>query len=183
MVADGASADPDVIAEACAGHSGNYRPALGRNASENIPIAAVPEVLVVEDDALLAMELEQTVQAFGYKVIGPARSLAEAVQLAAGEPRPDAAVLDVNLAGDMVFPAADIFATRGVPVLFATGHGSATTLAGRNVKAITVLRKPYPAKLLGDALCRALLPDVTPARSHHLRQRRQQLSSDWPRSV
>jgi hypothetical protein len=60
----------------------------------------------------------------------------------------------------MVFPAADIFATRGVPVLFATGHGSATTLAGRNVKAIAVLRKPYPAKLLGDALCRALLPDV-----------------------
>ncbi|MEA2947940.1 MAG: hypothetical protein QOI40_3270, partial [Alphaproteobacteria bacterium] len=118
-----------------------------------------PQVLVVEDEALLAMELEQVVQTLGCHVIGPARSLAEAVRLAAGEPRPDVAVLDVNLAGEMVFPAADILATRGVPVLFATGYGSAATLAGRDTQAVTVLRKPYPTKLLADALSHALTPE------------------------
>jgi two-component sensor histidine kinase/ActR/RegA family two-component response regulator len=134
-------------------------PRLASSSTQGLTMSdgRAPQVLVVEDEALLVMELEQAVRALGCQVIGPARSLAEAVQFAAGEPRPDAAVLDVNLAGEMVFPAADILTTRGVPVLFATGYGSASTLAGRHIKAAAVLRKPYSAKLLADALGHALL--------------------------
>ena len=133
------------------------RPPASPARSLTMPDGRVPHVLVVEDEALLAMELEQAVRTLGCQVIGPARSLTEAVRLAAGEPRPDAAILDVNLAGEMVFPAADILRTRAVPVLYTTGYGSASTLTGRQLNAVAVLRKPYPRKLLADVLCQALL--------------------------
>jgi CheY-like chemotaxis protein len=89
------------------------------------------------------------------------------VRLASGEPRPDAAVLDVNLAGEMVFPAADILMTRGVPVLFATGYGSASALDGeRQAKAVVVLHKPYPLIALANALSSALLTKMALSEEH-----------------
>ncbi len=121
------------------------------------PPRSPPRVLVVEDEALVAMELEAVLTALGCEVVGPARSLAEAVCYARGEERLDAAVLDVNLGGsDRVFPAADILATRGVPVLFATGYGSAASLEGRDARAVAVLRKPFPREALASALGAAL---------------------------
>jgi CheY-like chemotaxis protein len=113
-------------------------------------------VLLVEDDALLAMEIETALRDLGCEVAGPARSLTEAVRLAADEAELHAAVLDVNLGGECVFPAADLLATRGVPVLFSTGYGSAESLEGREALAVAVLRKPYPREALASALQEAL---------------------------
>ncbi|MFC7473285.1 HWE histidine kinase domain-containing protein [Dankookia sp. GCM10030260] len=119
-----------------------------------------PRVLVVEDEALLALELETGLRELGCEVVGPARNLIEAHRLAAGEPRLAAAVLDINLGGgELVFPVADALAARGVPYLLATGYGSAGPLEGRDAGAVAVLRKPYQRAALAAALARALPGD------------------------
>jgi two-component sensor histidine kinase/CheY-like chemotaxis protein len=116
-----------------------------------------PRVLVAEDEALLALELETGLRELGCEVVGPARSLAEAQRLAETEPRLAAAVLDVNLGGgELVFPVADALAARGIPYLLATGYGSAGPLEGRDAGAVAVLRKPYHRQALAVALARVL---------------------------
>ena len=98
-------------------------------------------MLVVEDEALLALELETGLRELGCEVVGPARNLTEAQRLAETEPRLAAAVLDVNLGGgELVFTVADALAARGVPYLLATGYGSAGPLEGRDAGAVAVLR-------------------------------------------
>ncbi|MCC7266113.1 MAG: PAS domain-containing protein [Caulobacteraceae bacterium] len=96
-------------------------------------------VLIVEDAALLAMELESALADAGAETVGPAYELAEALQLV--EQPLDAAVLDANLNGHMVTPAAERLRARGVPFLFATGYGEAGGAPG-GVGA-PVIRKPY----------------------------------------
>jgi DNA-binding response OmpR family regulator len=81
-----------------------------------------PRVLVVEDEALIAMDLEAALLRAGYAVVGPAATVAAGTALAATEPL-RAAVLDVNIAGELVFPVADALARRRVPFLFVTGYG------------------------------------------------------------
>jgi DNA-binding response OmpR family regulator len=80
-------------------------------------------VLVVEDDFLVSLLLEDVLAAAGCVVLGPVPRLADALDAAAKE-ECDVAVLDVNLAGEWVFPAAAILSARKVPVIFVTGHGS-----------------------------------------------------------
>jgi DNA-binding response OmpR family regulator len=81
-------------------------------------------VLVVEDDYFLASELEQELAAAGAAVLGPVPSVKAALDLLEHE-TPDAAVLDVNLGGEMVFPVADALAAGGVPFFFVTGYDRA----------------------------------------------------------
>lgn len=97
-------------------------------------------VLVVEDDAMLAMALELTLSDLGCEVVALASCLREAVPLAR-EAAIDGAILDVNLAGEKVYPIADILAARNIPFVFATGYGSAGL---RDCdQARPVLQKPY----------------------------------------
>jgi CheY-like chemotaxis protein len=79
-------------------------------------------VLVVEDEYLLADDLTQSLIEAGADVLGPAPSIEEATALIAAEAHIDAAVLDVNLRGEMVFPVADALRARGIPFAFATGY-------------------------------------------------------------
>jgi CheY-like chemotaxis protein len=137
------------------------RPASAAPAGAPAPLPAAsgppPRVLLVEDEALLALELEATLRELGCEVVGPARSLGEAVRFAAAEPALAAAVLDVNLGGgEMSFPAVDLLQTRGVPYIFATGYGSVTSLEGRDHGAVAVLIKPYPKAAMREALAAAL---------------------------
>jgi DNA-binding response OmpR family regulator len=82
-------------------------------------------ILVAEDDALLAADLEETIRRCGHTCLGPAGSLAEVLQLA-GANRIDAAILDVRLRhGEKVYPVADLLAGRGIPFAFVTAYGSA----------------------------------------------------------
>ncbi|MDO9712215.1 PAS domain S-box protein [Paracraurococcus lichenis] len=116
-----------------------------------------PRVLVVEDEALLSLEIESALDELGCDVVGPARTLADAVRLAAGERPLSAAVLDVNLGGgDYSFPAVDLLQTRNVPYVLATGYGSARWLEGREHDAVAVLIKPYPREALAGAVRAAL---------------------------
>ncbi|HVG48881.1 MAG TPA: response regulator [Rubellimicrobium sp.] len=79
-------------------------------------------VLVVEDEYLLAEDLRRGLEDAGAEVLGPVPSVADALALLATEAPPDAAILDVNLGGEMVFPVADVLRERGVPFMFATGY-------------------------------------------------------------
>ncbi|MHB2207564.1 response regulator [Methylobacterium sp. CM6257] len=78
-------------------------------------------VLVVEDDYFLADETSRALKAAGATVLGPVPSVEGAFDILEKN-TPDAAVLDVNLAGEMSFPIADALAASNVPFVFVTGY-------------------------------------------------------------
>jgi CheY-like chemotaxis protein len=112
-------------------------------------------ILVVEDDALIAMELEERLAELGHIVLGPALSLEAAEALAAKEEL-DAALLDANLAGKSSVAFGAALAARGVKVAFCTGYDQIKDLPPALANA-PVLTKPLSdadlqaglAKLLG----------------------------------
>jgi CheY-like chemotaxis protein len=105
-------------------------------------------VLVVEDEALVAMLVEDGLIEAGAKVVGPAASVEEALQLiegAASDGGLSAAVLDLNLNGQAVSPVADRLAALGVPFLFTTGYRDGRDMGGH---AAPTLRKPFDPEAL-----------------------------------
>lgn len=86
------------------------------------PDLAGCRVLVVEDEYLLADELSRELVAAGAEVVGPAATVAAALRLLGEGTPPHAAILDVNLGGEPVFPVADALLERGVPFVFCTGY-------------------------------------------------------------
>jgi CheY-like chemotaxis protein len=106
-------------------------------------------VLVVEDEMLVAMNIEDMLLDLGHEVAGLAGRLLPALTLAR-EAEFDAAMLDVNLAGETSFPVADILLERSIPFLFATGYG----LQGieESYRGHPVLQKPFRTADLGVAL-------------------------------
>lgn len=111
------------------------------------------DVLVVEDEGLVAMVLAELLGDAGAVVRGPAASVDEAMGLLALG-WPDAAVLDVNLAGERSTPVAEALLRRGVPFVVATGYGRDGLPACFD--AVTVLAKPYGTEELLDALGQAV---------------------------
>lgn len=78
-------------------------------------------VLLVEDEAMIALDMEQTLTAAGLRVLGPAASVNSALRLIARE-RPDAAILDLDLGGELVTPVARTLRDLGVPFVLATAY-------------------------------------------------------------
>ena len=87
-------------------------------------------VLLVEDEVIVALELAMELEDRGAEVIGPAHDLASAVDLA-GADGIDAAILDVDLRGEEVYPVAERLMAAGVPFVFHTGHGDRAELRER----------------------------------------------------
>jgi DNA-binding response OmpR family regulator len=79
-------------------------------------------VLLVEDEVLVAMLVETALEDENCVIVGPYGDLTAALAAAQCEAL-DLAVLDVNLAGEMVFPVAEVLARRGVPFLLLSGYG------------------------------------------------------------
>lgn len=79
-------------------------------------------VLVVEDEVLIALEIQDMLQDFGCEVVGPVGKLETALELAGNE-KVDAAILDVTIRGGKVFPVADILLARNIPFVLASGYG------------------------------------------------------------
>jgi DNA-binding response OmpR family regulator len=98
------------------------------------------KILVVEDDALIAMELEERLQELGYDVLGPAATL-EAAEEAIAATRPDAALLDANLAGVSSVPIGVKLHAMGVPLAFCTGYDQIKGAPPELAKA-PILTKP-----------------------------------------
>lgn len=80
-------------------------------------------VLVVEDQFLVALDMVEQLEAQGYVVVGPARSLGEALLLVECSGI-DAGLLDVNLGASASYPVAEALMERGIPFAFLSGHNS-----------------------------------------------------------
>jgi len=107
----------------------------------------------VEDEAMIAMLVEDMVEEFGSEVVGPAARVEEALTLAKNAEL-DAAILDINVGGAVIFPVAHVLEARRIPIIFASGYRS-TTLPAR-FKGTPVLSKPFSFLELSGAL-RAVL--------------------------
>jgi len=90
----------------------------GRKVNSNM----TGNLLIVEDEMLIAMQMSESLQDAGWTVMGPVATIEEATQLLARSGKPDAAILDVNLDGNPVYPLAAKLQQQGVPILFCTGY-------------------------------------------------------------
>ena len=99
-------------------------------------------ILLVEDEFLVAMVAEEALIEFGCTVIGPVDRIEVAIELAESEPL-DAALLDVNIAGNPVYPVAEVLARRGVPFAFVSGYGASDPGCPEAYRAAPVMPKPY----------------------------------------
>jgi CheY-like chemotaxis protein len=97
-------------------------------------------ILVVEDEAAISLLLEDMLLDFGCEVIGPAARLSAALDAVARE-QVDLAILDVNVAGEPIYPVAEALAERSVPFVFSTGYGSAGIRD--SFRDRPVLQKPF----------------------------------------
>jgi two-component SAPR family response regulator len=109
-------------------------------------------ILVVEDEALIAVMVEDMLIEMGGEVIGPAATIDDALDMAR-EQTLDAAVLDVNVRGQRIDPVAEALMARGVPVLFATGYGEVRLASGAPA---TVIDKPYTQDKLSRGIAAAI---------------------------
>jgi PAS domain S-box-containing protein len=110
-------------------------------------LVAGSAVLLVEDESMVAMMVEETLAELGFCVIGPYGTLAEAMR-AASNAHLDAAILDINLGGQLVYPVADLLCSKGVPVVFVTGYGM-ESIESRYTD-IPLLQKPLDKRTLQD---------------------------------
>ena len=111
-------------------------------------------VLVAEDEYMLADDLRQALEDAGAVVLGPVPLLREVLALIGEHAQIDAAVLDVNLCGEMVWPAADLLSERGVPFLLTTGY-ERSSIPGRHAH-VTRCEKPAAPMEIARAVAREL---------------------------
>lgn len=113
---------------------------------------AARSLLVVEDELLVALDIESILSEAGLDVIGPASSAAEALELIAGH-TPDAALIDANLGGQPSIEVARTLTELGVPFAYVTGYGRESLPPDYPAPIVT---KPFDADQLLAAARRLL---------------------------
>ncbi len=113
-----------------------------------------PRIMIVEDQALIAMDLEASLHEHGAEVACIATTSAQALA-ALDRTTIDAAVLDYSLGEETSLDIADELELRGIPFVFATGHGDDLAVPARFAGRLTA-RKPYDAPKILTALREAL---------------------------
>jgi len=106
-------------------------------------------VLVVEDEYFIADDMARALQKLGAEVVGPVPTRDKALALVEAG-RVNAAVLDINLKGQTVFPVADALRERGVPFVFATGYDE--TAVPPAYKDVPRWEKPFDPEALAKML-------------------------------
>jgi len=112
--------------------------------------ASERQFLVVEDEMLVALELESMLEELGDEAVGPAPDMERALALVVEEGDLNAALLDLNLNGKISFPVADALSQRNVPFVISTGYGKDALVNG--YKSFPLLQKPYRQAELDQAL-------------------------------
>lgn len=100
-------------------------------------------ILIVEDDFLVATALAGVIEARGAEVVGPVGKVQQALELISRGERIDAALLDVHLGTEAVYPVADVLQSKGIPMVFTTGYESADLPP--TLSAVPTLQKPVGA--------------------------------------
>jgi PAS domain S-box-containing protein len=127
-------------------------PDVARDDEPKAPMTSrTGRLLVVEDEALIAMELCKDLSHLGWEIVGPASTIDEALGLIEGSALPDAAVLDVNLCGHPVYPLAERLQALGVPFVFCTGY---QRLDHQAFSTSPMVRKPVNIGMLDQELRR-----------------------------
>jgi CheY-like chemotaxis protein len=117
-------------------------------------------LLIVEDELLIALELQSIVEQLGGTVVGPAGSVEGALQLLS-ETTPDAALLDANLRGDRVTPVAQACRERSIPFALVTGYGR-LELEEPVLQVAPRVRKPFDSRAIHKVLASVLKTDREP---------------------
>src|SRR5262245_35782111 len=112
-------------------------------------------ILVVEDEALLSLDIESVLTGAGCQVVGPFSSAAAATASVGLQPL-DAALLDINLGAETVYPLADLLHAKGIPFIWTTGHNP--DVLPPRYRNRPVVGKPYGMECLLSALS-AVIPD------------------------
>jgi two-component system, response regulator PdtaR len=120
-------------------------------------------VLVVEDNSIIGLDLQLTLEAFGYRVLGPASSNEEVLAMLAQE-RPDAAVVDLHLIDGLATPVTEALSALAIPFMLLTGSDDDdAALPG----SAPQLDKPYAPDVLErtvrQLLGRSIQPSPAPA--------------------
>ena len=110
-------------------------------------------VLVVEDEALIAMDLQMLLEDAGYRVLGPANSTESALKILEKE-TPDAALLDINLGRSDVFTVANVLTMGKTRVIFLSGHS--VQKLPQAYRHLPLMTKPYLPHVLLQTLRRVL---------------------------
>jgi PAS domain S-box-containing protein len=134
------------------GHNGKASPDTTADPSSSPIAVAGNRVMIVEDEALVAMALRESLDELGFSVLGPFSRISEAM-IALRNNRIDAAVLDVNLGGELIYPLADVLAADHVPFVFITGYG-AEEIEPRYAR-VPVLQKPIEVDALKSVFVRS----------------------------
>jgi len=108
------------------------------------PVRAPERMLVLEDNMIIALDLEDMLTRLGVKQVTVTSSVAQALE-ALAEESPPFAILDVNLGLETSFPVADALQAAGVPFAFGTGFGDSAAFPDR-FRDAPVLQKPYSAE-------------------------------------
>lgn len=109
-------------------------------------------ILVAEDEALIACDLEMTLRDLGCEVLPPAASIVQALQLLEAE-RPDAALLDLSLLDGLALPIAKALTIAGVPFAITTGW-DIRLIESPVLVGVPFLLKPYQPHALRATLVR-----------------------------
>jgi CheY-like chemotaxis protein len=115
----------------------------------------VPRILVVDDEPLISMLIEDWLNELGCEVVGPACSVADGLNLAQSG-KLDAAILDVNLAGETCYSLAGALKQKGVPVAFATGDSKVDAESG--FADPILLNKPFMFEDVKEVVGKLLKP-------------------------
>ncbi|WP_109143433.1 response regulator [Bradyrhizobium sp. SUTN9-2] len=107
-------------------------------------------IFVVEDEYFLADDIGKTFRALGAEIAGPVGHLEDALKILHDGSVLDAAVLDVNIRSEMVFPIARELRARNVPFLFTTGYEKITL--SPEFQDVPLLEKPIDLAAMAQKL-------------------------------
>jgi DNA-binding response OmpR family regulator len=120
----------------------------------NAPDRASPcSILLVEDEPLLAMDVELLLDQAGFRFIGPAMNVEQAMRLIR-DSAPDLTILDLNLGGEMALPLLDFLAERTISFVVLSGHSH--DMVPARYKDRPFLQKPCAPALLLASIRKAL---------------------------
>ncbi|HYM99147.1 MAG TPA: response regulator [Aestuariivirgaceae bacterium] len=109
--------------------------------------------LLIEDEALILLNLKSALKDLGWEVSGTAAKIDAAMKVARTGSF-DAAIIDINLDGSMTYPVADILRERAIPFAFTTGYGR--TAIDNAYSEIPILQKPFSHDQLKNVVSRLL---------------------------